>query len=189
MKKVPLRNLDQEGIPNSILREMKALQHTTHQNIVQLRDVFPSGTGFVLVFEFMLSDLAQVLRNASHHPLTEPQIKAYMLMLLRGISYCHDRCIMHRDLKPANLLISPSGVLKLADFGLARVHSHELAKRPYSHQVATRYHELVLKFKQGELNNNKEYLDGIERLNCYMELESMIWALIYGQSAVYSGNY
>ncbi|KAJ3195749.1 Cyclin-dependent kinase 20, partial [Irineochytrium annulatum] len=64
-----------------------------------LREFFPSGAGFVLVFEFMLSDLAEVLRNATQ-PLTEAQIKAYMLMLLKGVAFCHENDIMHRDLKP-----------------------------------------------------------------------------------------
>ncbi|KAI8850717.1 kinase-like domain-containing protein, partial [Chytridium lagenaria] len=90
---VPLRRLD-DGIPNTILREIKALQIIDHQNVPE----------------------------------------AYMLMLLSGVAYCHENNIMHRDLKPANLLISPSGVLKLADFGLARVHSSDDKGRPYSHQ-------------------------------------------------------
>ena len=38
--------------------------------VVRLRDVFPHGPGFVLVFDYMLSDLAEVVRN-SEHPLTE----------------------------------------------------------------------------------------------------------------------
>ncbi|KAJ3044983.1 Cyclin-dependent kinase 20 [Rhizophlyctis rosea] len=140
LKKVPLRKLE-DGIPNTILREIKALQEIDHQNVVKLREVFPSGPNFILSFEYMLSDLSEVLRNASQ-PLTEAQIKAYMLMLLKGVAYCHENAIMHRDLKPANLLISPTGVLKLADFGLARVHwSGEGGEgRPYSHQVATRWY-------------------------------------------------
>ncbi|KAI8894793.1 kinase-like domain-containing protein [Globomyces pollinis-pini] len=137
LKKVPLRKLE-NGIPNTIIREIKALEQLDHPNVVKLREVFPSGTGFVLAFEFMLSDLAEVLKNLVT-PLTEAQIKAYMLMLLKGVEYCHKNCIMHRDLKPANLLISPNRILKLADFGLARVFSNENA-RPYSHQVATRWY-------------------------------------------------
>ena len=78
----------------------------------------------MLVFEFMMSDLAEVLRNYDV-PLTQAQIKSYMMMLLQGIKYCHSNSIMHRDLKPANLLISHTGHLKIADFGLARVFIKE----------------------------------------------------------------
>jgi cell cycle related kinase len=90
-----------------------------------------------------------VIRRGSL-PLSEAQIKSYMLMLLRGVDYCHTHHIMHRvrhisstlltqqDLKPANLLLNSSGTLKIADFGLARVFSDEESGSHYSHQVATR---------------------------------------------------
>jgi len=60
-------------------------------------------------------------------------------MLLKGVAFCHDNHIMHRDLKPANLLISSTGQLKIADFGLARVFSDDRT-RLYSHEVATRWY-------------------------------------------------
>ncbi|ELT98514.1 hypothetical protein CAPTEDRAFT_160136 [Capitella teleta] len=138
LKKVPLRKLE-DGIPNTALREIKALQEIEeNENIVKLRDVFPHGTGFVLVFDFMLSDLSEIIRN-TERPLTEGQIKSYMLMLLKGVTFMHENNIMHRDLKPANLLISSTGHLKIADFGLARVFQNT-GNRLYSHQVATRWY-------------------------------------------------
>ncbi|KPP66074.1 hypothetical protein Z043_115460 [Scleropages formosus] len=138
LKKVALRRLE-DGIPNQALREIKALQEIEeNQYVVTLKNVFPHGTGFVLVFEYMLSDLSEVIRN-SQRPLTESQVKGYMLMLLKGVAFCHENCIMHRDLKPANLLISSTGQLKIADFGLARLFSNE-GERLYSHQVATRWY-------------------------------------------------
>ena len=81
--------------------------------VVRLRDVFPHGPGFVLVFDYMLSDLAEVVRN-SEQPLTEvspypnrvtflqlksiyqDQIKSYMIQLLKGVTYLHSHSIMHR---------------------------------------------------------------------------------------------
>lgn len=63
--------------------------------VVKLKDVFPHGTGFVLVFDFMLSDLSEVIRN-SEHPLTPAQVKAYMMMLLKGVAFLHQNNIMHR---------------------------------------------------------------------------------------------
>ena len=62
---------------------------------MKLRGVFPHGTGFVLVFEYMLSDLSEVIRNAEK-PLSEAQVKSYMLMLLKGVAFCHENNIMHR---------------------------------------------------------------------------------------------
>ncbi|KAG8003063.1 Cyclin-dependent kinase 20 [Nibea albiflora] len=138
LKKVALRRLE-DGIPNQALREIKALQEIEdNQHVVKLKDVFPHGTGFVLVFDFMLSDLSEVIRN-SERPLTPAQVKGYMMMLLKGVAFLHHNNIMHRDLKPANLLISSSGHLKIADFGLARLFS-EQEDRLYSHQVATRWY-------------------------------------------------
>ncbi|XP_054642923.1 cyclin-dependent kinase 20 [Dunckerocampus dactyliophorus] len=138
LKKVALRRLE-DGIPNQALREIKALQEIEdNQHVVTLREVFPHGTGFVLVFDFMLSDLSEVIRN-SQRPLTTAQVKGYMLMLLKGVAFLHHNNIMHRDLKPANLLISSSGHLKIADFGLARLLSQH-QERLYSHQVATRWY-------------------------------------------------
>jgi len=63
--------------------------------VVKLHDVFPHGTGFVLVFEYMLSDLSEVIRN-SDRPLTDGQVKSYMMMLLKGVAFCHHNKIMHR---------------------------------------------------------------------------------------------
>ncbi|XP_022368319.1 cyclin-dependent kinase 20 isoform X5 [Enhydra lutris kenyoni] len=136
LKKVALRRLE-DGIPNQALREIKALQEIEdNQHVVQLKAVFPHGAGFVLAFEFMLSDLAEVVRHAQR-PLVPAQVKSYLQMLLKGVAFCHANNIVHRDLKPANLLISASGQLKIADFGLARVFSPD-GSRLYTHQVATR---------------------------------------------------
>ena len=74
---------------------VKYLHLNIHLQVVKLREVFPHGNGFVLVFEYMLSDLSEVIRKAEK-PLTEAQIKSYMLMLLKGVAFCHQNNIMHR---------------------------------------------------------------------------------------------
>jgi len=63
----------EDGIPNTALREIKALQEIDCEHVVRLREVLPHGSGFVLVFEYMLSDLSEVIRNTDR-PLTEAQV-------------------------------------------------------------------------------------------------------------------
>ncbi|CAI9721477.1 cyclin-dependent kinase 20-like [Octopus vulgaris] len=188
LKKVRLKKLE-DGIPSTAIREIKALQQIEdNPYVVRLLDVFPHGAGFVLVFEYMLSDLWEVIHD-SEHPLTESQLKSYLLMLLKGVAFCHKNNIMHRDLKPANLLISSTGHLKIADFGLARVFQNS-NNCEYSHQVATRWYrapELLYGARKydegvdlwavgcifGELLNNSPLFPGdndIEQLCCVLRV-------------------
>uniref|UniRef100_A0A8C8Z4K2 Cyclin-dependent kinase 20 n=1 Tax=Prolemur simus TaxID=1328070 RepID=A0A8C8Z4K2_PROSS len=167
LKKVALRRLE-DGIPNQALREIKALQEIEDSPyVVQLKAVFPHGAGFVLAFEFMLSDLAEVVRHAQR-PLAQAHVKSYLQMLLKGVAFCHANNIVHRDLKPANLLISSSGQLKIADFGLARIFSPD-GSRLYTHQVATRAVGCIM----GELLNGSPLFPGendIEQLCCVLRV-------------------
>lgn len=64
-----------------------------------------------------------------------PTIKSFLNQLLKGINHCHKNRVLHRDLKPQNLLINREGVLKLADFGLARAFG--IPVKNYTHEVVT----------------------------------------------------
>ncbi|CAL8090277.1 unnamed protein product [Orchesella dallaii] len=136
LKKVTLKKISEDGIPVQVIREIKALQCLEHENVVYLIDVFPQGLSFVMVFEFMPSNLWEILDS---YKLSGGQAKCYMKMILRGLEYLHSHHIMHRDLKPANLLIADNKTLKIGDFGLCRLYFKD-EKTAYSHQVATRWY-------------------------------------------------
>ena len=72
-----------------------------------------------MVFDYAEHDLTGMI-DAYKDKLSVPQVKCIMMQLLMGLSYCHMNGVLHRDLKAANILITREGVLKLADFGLAR---------------------------------------------------------------------
>lgn len=74
--------------------------------------------------------------------LTKYQCSAYTYMLMDGIEYCHKFKILHRDLKPSNLLIDWNGLLKICDFGQARLlpNQAETSGEMLSHQVCTRWY-------------------------------------------------
>ncbi|KDO32862.1 CMGC/CDK/CDC2 protein kinase [Saprolegnia parasitica CBS 223.65] len=131
LKRIRLE-VEDEGIPSTALREISILRELEHPT--SLLNCLQDAGKLYLVFEFVDRDLKRcmdtTLGNIDPH-----LIKAYMYQLLKGLAFCHSRGIMHRDLKPQNLLVSRTGALKIADFGLARAFS--LPVRKYTHEVIT----------------------------------------------------
>ncbi|CCH59776.1 hypothetical protein TBLA_0B09590 [Henningerozyma blattae CBS 6284] len=116
-----------DGLDMSAIREVKYLQELRHENIIELVDIFMAYDNLNLVLEFLPTDLERIIKDNSII-FSPSDIKSWILMTLRGVHHCHRNFILHRDLKPNNLLISPNGIIKLADFGLARAipAAHEM---------------------------------------------------------------
>ena len=87
-----------------------------------------------LVFEFLSMDLKRYMDTIPSGKFMDKMlVKSYTYQILQGILFCHQRRVLHRDLKPQNLLIDNHGVIKLADFGLARAFG--IPVRVYTHEV------------------------------------------------------
>lgn len=128
---------EREGVPSTSIREISLLKSLNHPNVVKLWGVLFKGIEKLsLIFEFMDSDLKDVmdkLERAEYIP--EDRVKSIVYQLLLGMAYCHSRGVLHRDLKPNNVLISNDGIVKVADFGLAR--SYNLSLQKYTREVIT----------------------------------------------------
>ncbi|XP_027318272.1 cyclin-dependent kinase 1 [Anas acuta] len=135
MKKIRLEN-EEEGVPSTAIREISLLKELQHPNIVCLQDVLMQDSRLYLIFEFLSMDLKKYLDTIpSGQYLDRSRVKSYLYQILQGIVFCHSRRVLHRDLKPQNLLIDDKGVIKLADFGLARAFG--IPVRVYTHEVVT----------------------------------------------------
>lgn len=134
MKQMKLGSHSEEGVPSTAIREVAILKELTHENIVQLLDVFCKPGELILVFELLDSDLKKHMKSLGCK-LLPAQVLDFAAQLLRGIEFCHANRIIHRDLKPQNLLIDGGQRLKIADFGLARAFS--LPMPQYTHEVIT----------------------------------------------------
>merc|ERR1719486_1395379 len=133
LKTIRLENED-EGIPSTAIREIALLKELKHPNIVRLGDVIRTEKKLTLVLEFVEQDLKKRL-DMCDSGLDPEMTRSFLYQLLRVIAYCHQHQVLHRDLKPQNLLITRDGVLKLADFGLARAFG--IPVRSYTHEVVT----------------------------------------------------
>ncbi|KAL1899029.1 TFIIH complex serine/threonine-protein kinase subunit kin28 [Ceratocystis pirilliformis] len=122
IKKIKVQKEYTDGLPPDAVREIKFLQELKHPNIISLLSVFSSkDQNLNLVLEYLpLGDLEMLIRDTNAVRYGAGDIKAWMGMLTRAVWFCHENFVLHRDIKPNNLLISASGDIKLADFGLAR---------------------------------------------------------------------
>ncbi len=128
-----------DGINRTAIREIKFMRELNHENILCLLDVFGGKHNMNLVFEFMETDLENIIREPEI-VITPANIKRYLIMMLHGLEYLHARWLLHRDLKPNNLLIDSKGSLKIADFGLARFYGSPT--RLLTSDVVTRWYRL-----------------------------------------------
>ena len=75
MKRIALKNISEQGLPNSAIRELLALRLIRHKNVANLVDYFPQGYSLVLVCEFLPLDLYEYLRSNTK-PLATNHVKS-----------------------------------------------------------------------------------------------------------------
>jgi nemo like kinase len=140
LKKLP--NVFQSLIScRRVYRELKMLCSFNHDNVLSALDILlPPDTCLNEIYvatELMQSDLHRII--VSQQPLTMDHVKVFLYQILRGLKYLHSANILHRDIKPGNLLVNSNCLLKICDFGLARV-AEPNDEHVLTHEVVTQYY-------------------------------------------------
>ena len=121
-REVAIKELLQTADPVALkrfLQEAQVMARTSHPNLVQVHDMELQGNVNYLVMEFIRG---RSLRDwLNEKPVPPPQAFAVMHGVLQALDYAHRHAIVHRDMKPENVLISDEGMVKVADFGIARL--------------------------------------------------------------------
>ncbi|EPZ37058.1 Pkinase-domain-containing protein [Rozella allomycis CSF55] len=150
---------DDLQIRKTALREVRMLkvtlfftlsQQLKYDHVVNLFEVFRRKGKLYLVFEHIDRTILEDLEKNSHGLSDNKDhgvVRKYMWQLLKAVDYLHTHNVIHRDIKPENILLSSNGVLKLCDFGFARmlgtIYVVYLLVAPggkYTEYVATRWY-------------------------------------------------
>ncbi len=107
-----------QSLADRFLREIRLLASLNHPNIAALRTALTYENQLVMIMEFVEGEtLANRIARA---PISTAEAVDYSKQILAALSYAHKHNIIHRDIKPANMMLTPQGVVKLMDFGIAR---------------------------------------------------------------------
>ena len=128
-------------------REASAAAALSHRNIVEIYDVGEDEDKYYIVMEYIpgttLKEL--ILKRGAVHVVEAIDI---MKQVVSGIAKAHQLGIIHRDLKPQNILVTDSGVAKIADFGIASMQS--LAQVTQTDVIMGSLHYLAPELARGE---------------------------------------
>jgi eukaryotic-like serine/threonine-protein kinase len=117
--KVLLPNLaDQKELADRFLREIKVLASLNHPNIAVLRTALMIDNQLVMIMEYV--EGTTLASRLDQETISWKDALNYIDQVLAALSYAHKQNVIHRDIKPANMMLTPSGAIKLMDFGIAR---------------------------------------------------------------------
>lgn len=107
-------------------QEARAMACLDHENVVKVYDISQDGEVPFIVAECVAGrDIGKLLAGHHNGTLNEKFARRMAAQLLRALSYAHRRGVIHRDVKPSNILVTAGGVVKVADFGIARIVEEE----------------------------------------------------------------
>src|SRR5262245_61252101 len=105
-------------------REARACAQLNHPNIITIFDMGEDQGRLFIVMEYLEGEeLREVIANRRELPLEEKL--ALMTQVCDGLGYAHQKGIVHRDVKPGNIFVLRNGLVKILDFGVARLATSE----------------------------------------------------------------
>jgi len=122
IKQIDLNPLSKEAQSES-LREAKILEQLQHPNIITFHEVYKTKRKkLCIVMDYADGgDLSSLLRKQDGIQLEEGKVLDLFVQICLAIKHVHDRKILHRDLKAQNIFLMSNGIVKLGDFGIAKV--------------------------------------------------------------------
>src|ERR1035437_6727200 len=118
--KVVLPDLEGDAdLADRFMREIKSQASLDHPNIAALHTALRLDNQLLMLMEYVEGVTIETVLRSGRLPIDKAS--DYTAQVLSALSSAHARGVVHRDLKPANMIVTPGGVVKLMDFGIARM--------------------------------------------------------------------
>ncbi|KAL6182812.1 hypothetical protein ACLB2K_044224 [Fragaria x ananassa] len=135
------------GIIKQLEQEIKVLRTLKHPNIVQYCGSEMIDDHFYIYIEYVHPGSINKYVRDHVGAMTESVVRNFTRHILYGLAYLHDTKTIHSDIKCSNLLVDASGVVKIADFGMAKhlsAHSYNLSLKGSPYWMAPEVIKVVI---------------------------------------------
>jgi eukaryotic-like serine/threonine-protein kinase len=113
----------QAELADRFLREIKVQASLEHPNIASLHTAVRVENQLLMLMEFV--DGMTLEQRLKDGPLPVSEAVDYIAQVLSALEFAHQHGVIHRDIKPANMMLTPGGVVKLMDFGIAKASTDQ----------------------------------------------------------------
>ncbi|XP_043287616.1 serine/threonine-protein kinase 10 [Venturia canescens] len=120
--------LEGEDDLSDFMIEIDILSEFKHPNVVELHEAYFKDGKLWMLIEYCDGGAVDSIMVELEKALTEPQISYVCQQMTKGLAFLHKSRVIHRDLKAGNVLLTMSGGVKLADFGVSAKNKHTLQK-------------------------------------------------------------
>ncbi len=169
IKVLPARVASTPGFRERFAREARAISAVEHPHICALYDVGTDGVVDYLVMQYI--DGETLAERIGRGPIPAPEAITLARQIAAGLEAAHERGILHRDLKPSNIKLTPDGIVKILDFGLAKT----LSATPDGAGVAPSIAETALT-ETGVIVGSAGYMSPEQTLGGAVDRRTDVWA-------------
>ncbi|KAA6403113.1 MAG: putative serine/threonine-protein kinase Nek1 [Streblomastix strix] len=121
LKEINIQQMSKKEKEESI-NEIRVLSKLRHPNIIAYRESFIERGLLCIIMDYADGgDIYQKIQNCKGKLMDEEEILNYFVQICLAIKHVHDRKILHRDLKTQNIFLTKDNIVKLGDFGIARI--------------------------------------------------------------------
>ncbi len=120
--------------------ESQAAASLSHQNIVQIYDVGEEDGIHYIVMELLEGETLKSYMKSKGERLARKEAMNFSMQICRALEHAHSKHVVHRDIKPHNIVLTESGKIKVADFGIARAVNNNTTVDSATHAVGSAHY-------------------------------------------------
>lgn len=119
IKKLPLHHQISSSVIQRFYREAQIASNLNHENIIRVHDYYEESGEYLIIMEMI--DGQTLEQYVKDRPVSINEAIRIIGEISKALDYAHNNQVIHRDLKPSNVMISADGVVKVTDFGIAKL--------------------------------------------------------------------